>query len=194
MRRSDRGRRSISGSSRMAGMRRRCYGLEECTPWMRGSRPTVIGSVMPCPNDRARLRPRPCDVSRRPFLETRRAIASGASTPRWRGDGRELFYLSQDSSVIALPVEESGDVERVDRTRPVSDRRAGPLWCRRPTLRRRAERRAVSGEASSGLVSDSGGRELAGTIAEIDRTGVDPLLIRRRSLPDCYRVSPIRGL
>ncbi len=44
-------------------------------------------------------------VSRRPFLETRRAIAEGASTPRWRGDGRELFYLSQDSSIVAVPVE-----------------------------------------------------------------------------------------
>jgi len=44
-------------------------------------------------------------VSQRPFLETRRAIAEGASTPRWRGDGRELFYLSQDSSIIAVPVE-----------------------------------------------------------------------------------------
>ena len=44
-------------------------------------------------------------VSRRPFPETRRAIAAGGSGPRWRGDGRELFYLSQDLSVIAVPVE-----------------------------------------------------------------------------------------
>jgi eukaryotic-like serine/threonine-protein kinase len=44
-------------------------------------------------------------VSRRPFLETRRAIADAGSMPRWRGDGRELFYLSQDSSLIAVPVE-----------------------------------------------------------------------------------------
>jgi DNA-binding winged helix-turn-helix (wHTH) protein/Tol biopolymer transport system component len=44
-------------------------------------------------------------VSRRPFLETRRAISGAGSTPRWRGDGRELFYLSQDSSLIAIPVE-----------------------------------------------------------------------------------------
>ena len=45
-------------------------------------------------------------VSRRPFLETRRAIADAASTPRWRGDGRELFYLSQDSSLIAVSVDD----------------------------------------------------------------------------------------
>jgi hypothetical protein len=45
-------------------------------------------------------------VSRLPFHETRRAIAHAASTPRWRGDGRELFYLSQDSSLIAVSVED----------------------------------------------------------------------------------------
>ena len=45
-------------------------------------------------------------VSRRPFLETRRAIADAASTPRWRGDSRELFYLSQDSSLIAVSVDD----------------------------------------------------------------------------------------
>jgi eukaryotic-like serine/threonine-protein kinase len=44
-------------------------------------------------------------VSRWPFLEARRAITARGSTPRWRGDGRELFYLSQDSSLIAVPVE-----------------------------------------------------------------------------------------
>ena len=44
-------------------------------------------------------------VSRRPFLETRRAITNAGSTPRWRGDGRELFYLSQDSSLVAVPFE-----------------------------------------------------------------------------------------
>jgi eukaryotic-like serine/threonine-protein kinase len=45
-------------------------------------------------------------VSRRPFLETRRVIAHDASTPRWRGDGRELFYVSQDSSLIAVSIED----------------------------------------------------------------------------------------
>ena len=46
-------------------------------------------------------------VSRPPFLETRRAIAHDASTPRWRGDGRELFFVSQDSSLIAVSVDEA---------------------------------------------------------------------------------------
>jgi hypothetical protein len=38
-----------------------------------------------------------------PFGETRRAIAEAASAPRWRADGRELFYLAQDFSVVAIP-------------------------------------------------------------------------------------------
>ncbi|HEU5258350.1 MAG TPA: winged helix-turn-helix domain-containing protein [Vicinamibacterales bacterium] len=45
-------------------------------------------------------------VSRRPFLETRRAIAHAASAPRWRSDGRELFYVSQDSSLIAVSIDD----------------------------------------------------------------------------------------
>ena len=45
-------------------------------------------------------------VSRRPFLEARRAIANEASTPRWRADGRELFYLSQDSSLTAVSLDD----------------------------------------------------------------------------------------
>jgi hypothetical protein len=43
-------------------------------------------------------------VSGAPFGEARRAIAEAASLPRWRADGRELFYLSKDSSVVAIPV------------------------------------------------------------------------------------------
>jgi hypothetical protein len=45
-------------------------------------------------------------VSRWPFLEARRAIAHDASTPRWRGDGRELFYVSQDSSLSAVSIDD----------------------------------------------------------------------------------------
>jgi DNA-binding winged helix-turn-helix (wHTH) protein/Tol biopolymer transport system component len=44
-------------------------------------------------------------VSGRPFGGTRRAIAEAASMPRWRADGRELFYLSGDSAVMAVPVD-----------------------------------------------------------------------------------------
>ena len=34
-----------------------------------------------------------------------RAVAEAASTPRWRADGRELFYLAKDSTVVAMPVD-----------------------------------------------------------------------------------------
>jgi Tol biopolymer transport system component len=43
-----------------------------------------------------------------PFGETRRAIAEEGSMPRWRTDGRELYYLSKDSSVVAIPVDPEG--------------------------------------------------------------------------------------
>jgi DNA-binding winged helix-turn-helix (wHTH) protein/Tol biopolymer transport system component len=45
-------------------------------------------------------------VSGLPFQETRRAIANAASTPRWRGDSRELFYLSHDSSLFSVSMED----------------------------------------------------------------------------------------
>jgi DNA-binding winged helix-turn-helix (wHTH) protein/Tol biopolymer transport system component len=35
----------------------------------------------------------------------RRVIADGGSSPRWRADGQELFYLAQDSSVVAVPLD-----------------------------------------------------------------------------------------
>jgi DNA-binding winged helix-turn-helix (wHTH) protein/Tol biopolymer transport system component len=44
-------------------------------------------------------------VSAIPFGEGRRAVAEAASTPRWRADGRELFYLAKDSTVVAMPVD-----------------------------------------------------------------------------------------
>ena len=47
-------------------------------------------------------------VSSPPFGETRRAIAGAASTPRWRMDGRELFYLSEDSTIVAVPIDPPG--------------------------------------------------------------------------------------
>jgi hypothetical protein len=43
-----------------------------------------------------------------PFGEARRAIAEEGSMPRWRADGRELFYLSKDSSVVAIAVNREG--------------------------------------------------------------------------------------
>ncbi len=44
-------------------------------------------------------------VSARPFTKDRRALAEAASLPRWRADGQELFYLSKDSSIVAVPID-----------------------------------------------------------------------------------------
>jgi DNA-binding winged helix-turn-helix (wHTH) protein/Tol biopolymer transport system component len=44
-------------------------------------------------------------VSGSPFRENRREIAQAASMPRWRADGHELFYLSKDSSIVAISID-----------------------------------------------------------------------------------------
>jgi DNA-binding winged helix-turn-helix (wHTH) protein/Tol biopolymer transport system component len=44
-------------------------------------------------------------VSGNPFGEHRREIAQAASMPRWRADGHELFYLSKDSSIVAISID-----------------------------------------------------------------------------------------
>jgi eukaryotic-like serine/threonine-protein kinase len=38
--------------------------------------------------------------------EKRRVSTSGASQPRWRDDGKELFYLSADNNLMVVPVKE----------------------------------------------------------------------------------------
>jgi hypothetical protein len=35
--------------------------------------------------------------------------ASGGRSPRWRGDGKEIFYLSPDNQMMAAEVEERGN-------------------------------------------------------------------------------------
>jgi DNA-binding winged helix-turn-helix (wHTH) protein/Tol biopolymer transport system component len=44
-------------------------------------------------------------VSGNPFRDDRRQIAQAASMPRWRADGHELFYLSNDSSIVAISID-----------------------------------------------------------------------------------------
>jgi dipeptidyl aminopeptidase/acylaminoacyl peptidase len=48
---------------------------------------------------------RTLNISGFPFGASRRPIAEGASMPRWRRDGRELFYLSQEFTIVSVPVE-----------------------------------------------------------------------------------------
>lgn len=43
---------------------------------------------------------------------------AGGSEPRWRGDGRELFYLANDGSVMAVAVETNGTL-RATAPRPL---------------------------------------------------------------------------
>jgi Tol biopolymer transport system component len=43
----------------------------------------------------------------------------GGQQPRWRRDGRELFYLAPDKRIIAVPVESAGDTLRLGAARPL---------------------------------------------------------------------------
>ena len=45
--------------------------------------------------------------------------AFGGSTPRWRRDGKELFYMAADSTLIAAEVDSSGSVFQVGALRPL---------------------------------------------------------------------------
>jgi hypothetical protein len=45
--------------------------------------------------------------------------AVGGSTPRWRRDGKELFYRAADSTLIAAEVDTSGSVFQVGALRPL---------------------------------------------------------------------------
>lgn len=38
--------------------------------------------------------------------------AAGGEQPRWRGDGKELFYLAPDAKIMAVPVKTSGGFEQ----------------------------------------------------------------------------------
>jgi eukaryotic-like serine/threonine-protein kinase len=54
----------------------------------------------------------------------RRVVADGASAPRWRADGQELFYLARDSSVVAVPLNSAYEPD--DAHRNVLFRTTGP--------------------------------------------------------------------
>ncbi len=86
------------GSKPLARVEGYYYGdasLSRDEQWLAYARPEATGGVWS----------QTVYVSAPPFGETRRPIAEAASTPRWRADGRELFYLSNDSSLVAVPVD-----------------------------------------------------------------------------------------
>jgi hypothetical protein len=45
------------------------------------------------------------------------AVGAGGTHPRWRRDGKELFYVSNDSRMMAADVTPTSDAVRVDGTR-----------------------------------------------------------------------------
>jgi eukaryotic-like serine/threonine-protein kinase len=61
-----------------------------------------------------------------------RVSASGGSEPRWRGDGKELFYIAADGQLMAVETATAGEFRALN-TRPLFKtrlRRAseGPLY------------------------------------------------------------------
>ncbi|MGH9385489.1 MAG: hypothetical protein ACRD2N_14505, partial [Vicinamibacterales bacterium] len=42
----------------------------------------------------------------------RRVSAAGGVAPRWRRDGRELFYLTPDHTLVAIPVAAGRELQR----------------------------------------------------------------------------------
>ena len=54
-----------------------------------------------------------------PMPGTKRAVSSGGgSEPQWRGDGKELFYLAADGTLMSVDVQAASDL-RVSRRRPL---------------------------------------------------------------------------
>jgi eukaryotic-like serine/threonine-protein kinase len=55
----------------------------------------------------------------------RRISPAGGSQPRWRRDGREIFYIAMDKRLMAAAVDVEGDVPEVGAVHPLF----GPLGC-----------------------------------------------------------------
>ena len=43
----------------------------------------------------------------------------GGSNPRWSGDGKELYYYSQDGTIMAAAVESEGETFQIKSTSPL---------------------------------------------------------------------------
>ncbi|OGU65332.1 MAG: hypothetical protein A3C56_00555 [Ignavibacteria bacterium RIFCSPHIGHO2_02_FULL_56_12] len=52
--------------------------------------------------------------------------ASGGSRPRWRRDGKELFYVGNDNKLMAVEVSSKGQTFVVGAVRPLFEIRATP--------------------------------------------------------------------
>jgi Tol biopolymer transport system component len=59
----------------------------------------------------------------RPFPEAggkRQVSTSGGSQPRWRSDGKELFYVAADARLMAVPIRVTPDARAMDAGRPAA--------------------------------------------------------------------------
>jgi len=97
---------------------------------------------------------------------------AGGSAPTWRRDARELFYISADQKVTAVPIKIGTTFEPVHRSRfSISFLRAPLLLCCINPLRRQA----VSDAGPTGRQScrtDHRGAELAGWAEEMIGTSI----------------------
>jgi hypothetical protein len=59
------------------------------------------------------IRPLPSELGGPPGARKVRVSTAGGSSPRWRSDGRELFYLASDYQLMAVPIEASAAGVRV---------------------------------------------------------------------------------
>jgi serine/threonine protein kinase len=51
---------------------------------------------------------------------------NGGSMPRWRGDGKELFYLASNNKLMAVPVKTNGNDFEAGNPQPLFDARVSP--------------------------------------------------------------------
>jgi Tol biopolymer transport system component len=54
--------------------------------------------------------------------------ASGGHSPRWRSDGKEIFYLSPDNQMMAAGVEERGNILEVQTAQPLFRTMVAPFF------------------------------------------------------------------
>jgi hypothetical protein len=47
--------------------------------------------------------------------------SSGGVSPRWKGRGKELFYLAPDGKMMAVPIESRGDGLNIGTPKPLFD-------------------------------------------------------------------------
>jgi Tol biopolymer transport system component len=52
--------------------------------------------------------------------------SSGGTSPRWRGPGKELFYLAADGKMMAVPIESRGDGLNIGAPKPLFDAPQSP--------------------------------------------------------------------